>query len=522
MKINVRELNDLSLIITEFESRLKPGQAPVRSYRLMDTAEKLNKKNLDLVDLSGVREGVTKFNRDFQESEQAPKINEINKLISDFYSPNKNTTFKTQVGDVGLNIQGTLGKILSSADAGEVAKGIVQDCLPCELRLEGFSLQPATSFLNNIISQLENLINLNISFANNMLNTNLSDVEFCATFDLFDFNCLPDISSIILALKRDIDISYRIPAFKLPSPGDLISLALTPMFSLMSSLAVTYGGLIVNPIDCVVSSIDNQISKITNQINDTKVKIDLKFNLDFGGLQVSGDKGISTAASMFDGKTRQSKDVDIIESYKKQFLNKQIDAKAAIDYLNKTLKPLDDTKKYLVRLKDKLLATKRSVINWLNQYQLRYASISNNLFSSIFNIVNQTIDLISKFVSFSIMVFTYATILERLKGCDKSELANQKESIAKKTFQNFAAANRATADDLDLDNFVYTNTVKLTPKESAVLGLDSLGFDSTEDPTQTSNDDFLLEFKKEFDFNTCKNKVLNNTFYNIDEFLTND
>ena len=519
MKINVRELNDLSLIITAFESRLKPGQAPVRSYRLMDTAEKLNKKNFDLVDFSSAKDAITKFNKDFEESEAGQQINEINKLISDFYSPKENSTFKTQVGDIGLNIQGTLGKILTAADAGEAAKGVIQDCLPCDLRFEGFKLEPATSFLNNIISQLENLINLNISFANNLLNTNLSDVEFCATFDLFDFNCLPDISAIILALKRDIDISFNIPAFKLPSPGDLISLGLTPLFSIMSSLAVSYGGLIVNPIDCVVNSIDNQIAKVTNQIRDTKSKIDLKFSLDFGGVQLAGDKGISTAASMFDGKTRESKDTNLIESYKKQFLDKEIDAKAAIEYLKKTLKPLDDTRKYLMSLRDKLLEAKRSVLNWLNQYQLRYAAISNNLFSSIFNVVNQTISLVSKFVSFSIMVFTYATILERLKGCEKSELANQKESIAKKSFQSFAENNKAVAKDLDPNNFVYTNTVKLTLQESTILGLQP---SKSSDSLPTSEDDILLEFKKEFDFNTCKNKVFNNTFYNIDEFLTNE
>lgn len=145
---------------------------------------------------------------------------------------------------------------------GKFPNTLLEECIPCDFRLNGLDdLNPSLSLLavlEDLKKQYEEVINKLKSLLNN---TEIAD-DICSLLNFLDFQCLPDLYSLIVLLSTLMN-KYRdiIPSLD-GAFMQFIGPFFSPLLSGFNELLDKFIAMIMNPIDCVLNALDTQLSKI--------------------------------------------------------------------------------------------------------------------------------------------------------------------------------------------------------------------------------------------------------------------
>lgn len=146
---------------------------------------------------------------------------------------------------------------------GKFPNTLSEECIPCDIRLKNLDgLGPSAdllSILEDLKKRYEEIVNKLKGLLNN---TDIAE-DICSLLNFLDFQCLPDLYSIIILLSTLIN-KYR-DAFLLNPDGAFMMFIgpfFSPLLNGLSELLDKYIQMIMRPIDCIVNSLDTQLAKL--------------------------------------------------------------------------------------------------------------------------------------------------------------------------------------------------------------------------------------------------------------------
>lgn len=150
-------------------------------------------------------------------------------------------------------------------NTGSFKNTILEDCIPCDLRLKGLDdLKPEWGLLNPLEEMAKRYKKLVEDLKNLLTNTEIAD-DLCNLLNFLDFQCVPDLYSIIALLgvlmRKLMDLMPNLDGAFMQFLGPFFS----PLLSGLSELLDKYIQLIMRPVDCVLNSLDTQLSKLDVQ-----------------------------------------------------------------------------------------------------------------------------------------------------------------------------------------------------------------------------------------------------------------
>lgn len=277
IKLNARGLADLNAIIERYE-KIDPqsGKEVVsKSWRVFNGLQ-LNletiKQTMDTQKLweqfkTDVKSNLDEFNKAaFDPNTEGSSTKVINDFFKEVYTPGKTVSREAQlkIGDMETKITGTLGGLMNAKDFGEVAGVLLNDCLPCEPRLGAMGFRPDLNFLDQLIKPILQLIDTVQSLVFTLLDTGPFKGEFCATLNVLNFVCLPDIQAINFGLIKSLQFDLsKAPGFKLPGLTDFALFLVMPFLSALVNLVQQWITAIMTPFKCAIQAIRKQIVKLS-------------------------------------------------------------------------------------------------------------------------------------------------------------------------------------------------------------------------------------------------------------------
>lgn len=165
----------------------------------------------------------------------------------------------------GVSIQNTVNTVYDSKNAGDAAKAILADCIPCRDRVMAlFALNPLKDLMGILdvwyTGAIKGLIEGFDLFFGDKSNEVFADI--CELLKFLNFMCLPDLFGLVFMIQSLIQEytwewkDIRITFFSLL--GKMMTPTLTPLIGLIDR----YIQLLMAPIECVFDALDAQIQKL--------------------------------------------------------------------------------------------------------------------------------------------------------------------------------------------------------------------------------------------------------------------
>lgn len=203
------------------------------------------------------------------------KIDEAKGFVDSLYSYStygtEGTTIDVDLGVTsiqGIEMRNTWYTMFQGDDAGAKLKTLVADCIPCKDRVVALlSLNP----IEDVWKHFDRMYKQSTFFLVDLYDLFLGDhsvgvfADLCNLLNFLNFNCVPDLAAIIVALSRlltkyafkfkDLEISFNTIL------GRFVGPTITPLLSTVDK----YIQLIFAPIECIIGAIDLQLQKVDVQ-----------------------------------------------------------------------------------------------------------------------------------------------------------------------------------------------------------------------------------------------------------------
>jgi len=165
---------------------------------------------------------------------------------------------------------------VTSPTFGEFQNYITTQCIPCNYRINTDDL---SHFFRDITDLIENNFHNNLqnffTGLDNLLNNTEVYDDICNLINALNFQCIPDLGAIIMAIGL-LFLKYKgIFDFNASGLIELISPLFAPIFVGLGDLLDKYILMIIGPIRCIVDSLNTQLAKITDiprALNDLKAQ----------------------------------------------------------------------------------------------------------------------------------------------------------------------------------------------------------------------------------------------------------
>lgn len=148
---------------------------------------------------------------------------------------------------------------------GRFKNSIQRKCIPCDLRLHGPDGLEVLSEFRKIWEEFLGRLQEMIDKLKDMLNNNDILDDICSLLNFLDFQCVPDLFSLLALLaalvQKYSDIIPNIDGLFNAFLGNFFS----PILGGLSELLDRYIQMIMGPVDCVLNSLDTQLAKLDIQ-----------------------------------------------------------------------------------------------------------------------------------------------------------------------------------------------------------------------------------------------------------------
>lgn len=267
ISVNIREMADLQAVVSYYEqnvsaqtggrSTIAAAWRPIEqvkatfesSYRSLSPADTLRKS------WNEAKEGIQTVNNLYNEE----VTNKINNALGEIAKAGQNAKrdASVNVGPFHIKTQNTIAAMANAKTPGEAAAILVADCIPCQWRLDAVQLLPDISFLDELIKQAEDWINMLGGLVETFLGLGVDgegsspQANLCITLNLFNFTCLPDMSALAAMLAKSLSLSITLPSFQLSPISSLSAMIVAPILATCVNLMQAWLNLILKPIDCI-------------------------------------------------------------------------------------------------------------------------------------------------------------------------------------------------------------------------------------------------------------------------------
>lgn len=180
-----------------------------------------------------------------------------------FNSTNKTVDQNIQTGDREKDPRTrTPQQNFTNEYSGKFMNNLGRDCIPCDLRLKTPDDVDPSQELLNVLEEMKRRFQEIIEKIKALFtNTEIAE-DLCSLLNFLDFQCLPDLFSIIALLtsllRKYSDIIPNLDGAFMQFVGPFFS----PLLSGLSEILDRYLQMIMRPIDCVVNSLDTQLAKL--------------------------------------------------------------------------------------------------------------------------------------------------------------------------------------------------------------------------------------------------------------------
>lgn len=270
--VKAGQLGALDIVIKRYEQEAidpaNPGKAFTQTFKPMSQLQATVETFLATSAIEGVSktfDTVLKDGTKTVSEAMSAGAKAVADELAKLYEPGKAVprTKKLTVGDhVNLGVSGTLGGLLNATSAEQVGSILLKDCLPCEIRQQGFTFSVDLGWITKILKELEEIVAFVQTFIRDLFDDGQFEATICANLNLPTFTCLPDLSAMTMALGKGLAIKLKTPRIKLPGLSDLVMAVVAPVMAALANLAQQWVNFIMNPIECVLRSLATQIKKL--------------------------------------------------------------------------------------------------------------------------------------------------------------------------------------------------------------------------------------------------------------------
>jgi len=159
---------------------------------------------------------------------------------------------------------GVSSGVLNNNYANKKSGSLIKECIPCDLRLSNLDgIDPLNDLLGLLEQDLLNRYRQLLDRFKALLSNNEVHNDLCSLLNFLNFQCLPDLYSIIALLRA---LAMKLTDIKLINPSGAFMAFISPFFAPMlnglNDILDKYIQLIIRPINCVLNSVDAQLAKI--------------------------------------------------------------------------------------------------------------------------------------------------------------------------------------------------------------------------------------------------------------------
>ncbi len=270
--VKAGQLGALDIIIKRYEQEAidpaNPGKAFTQTFKPMSQLQATVETFLATSAIEGVSktfDTVLKDGTKTVSEAMSAGAKAVADELAKLYEPGRSVPRqkKLTLGDhATLNVSGTLGGLLNATSAEQVGSILLKDCIPCEIRQQGFAFTVDLGWITKILKELEEIVAFVQTFIRDLFDDGQFEATICANLNLPTFTCLPDLSAMTMALGKGLAIKLKTPRIKLPGLSDLVMAVVAPVMAALANLAQQWVNFIMNPIECVLRSLATQIKKL--------------------------------------------------------------------------------------------------------------------------------------------------------------------------------------------------------------------------------------------------------------------
>ncbi len=474
-KLNAKQLGDLNLIISSYENKSatqsKGEKSAITALSPLEGMQATLQTTYDTIDpqnavgsfFSDIKKGIAGVNDEINKN----TTQVINDALKDFYAKGKQVNRETKIteGPIDIKIKNTFVGLANAKNAEEALSVLMNDCIPCQPRIDAIKFEPNLSFLEQIIQKVKEFIDRIVEFVKSLLDEDDTSTNICLSFNLLNFTCLPDFNALNIMLEKGVTISLKSPSFKLPGLGDIFSIIIIPILASVANLAQAWVNIVINPIECIIKSLDSLIRKFNLDFGKLLRIVDPKVKVEFTPGEISYGKDLLPSEKSNRQVLLGSK------KYSTQLENIKLDPSTA-DKLN-VGKQVQKLLPFLLKLRQFISNIKAKILSFISKFIKKFqAALSNGTkgMSGFLTSLQEILKITSMITTIKMISKLFTG---QYKGCnDKDKAIDDIKNVA----ANELAKERSNIPTLQSGDLINpTSSIikefKLTPNEIAALGL---------------------------------------------------